>query len=651
MGKIVWKSFWHNYKNFTAFFISIMLLVTVLFLLVYLGQAAGMVTGIETDALAFAYRSELKGQIRSVIPVMILITVLVIGYSVQFYIQSRMKDYGMFRILGIQRKDMRSMVILEYTLGCGIACAVGLLSGKMGTMLLGSLLSRMAGQSFAAGISMGRVYIYTALLCAAMTVGALIAVFMAADARGMTGLLQRSAAKEKRLDTPRSVLYFFLGAGVIAGGFFMVGNEPMMAHIAVFLVCAGVAVMFFAGLGYMLERFRVSMYYRRHILTWDHTYHYWKRHRSRMVIQILLGILAIYFSFLMLRGTLHDRQMPNDFVCVSEEGRETAFLDKMRADFGAESVGFPFVWVNEPGGDSWIGMSVSDYNRAFKDAERQEDGGELDLADGEVFRIWRQEGSRESMLDNSGTKRFEAVTLGRCTNTDWDGEMQEETYDFRIKGERIEELLGFSLAGIVVLPDETVREAADKGDFHQVLMIINVKGENLKGATAFAEEQKEEGVLGEAFCRHTIENIDRKENVINRMLVGITVGVIVLFGMFVVWLMHFSEMDEKRARYRFLCVLGMEKRRIRRAMDAEILRAVLVPVVLAAGLAGGFCRVFLETYYEGAVGEKAAGGAGNLAARYADERLLLVILTIYAAGEIGFCVLNQAWCNKQLEKE
>lgn len=699
MGKIVWKSFWHNWKNFTAFFISIMLSVTVLFLLVYLGQAAGTVTGIETDALAFAYRSELKGQIRSVIPVMILITVMVIGYSVQFYIQSRMKDYGMFRILGIQRKDMRSMVILEYTLGCGIACAVGLLSGKMGTMLLGSLLSEMAGQSFAAGISMGRVYIYTALLCAAMTVGALIAVFMAADARGMTGLLQRSSAKEKRLDTPRSVLYFFLGAGVIAGGFFMVGNEPMMAHIAVSLVCAGVAVIFFAGLGYMLERFRVSMYYRRHILTWDHTYHYWKRHRSRMVIQILLGILAIYFSFLMLRGTLHDRQMPNDFVCISEEGKEKVFLDKMRADFGAECVSFPFVWVNEPGGDSWIGMSVSDYKRVFSDAERQEDGdgsenaitredgdgtenaitreggdgpekaimreggnnsknaimreggGELDLADGEVFRVWRQEGSRESMLDNSGTKRLEAVTLGRCTNTDWDGEMQEEACNFRIKGERIEELLGFSLAGVAVLPDETVKEAADKGDFHQVLMIINVDGENLKGATAFTEEQKEEGVLGEAFCRRTIEGIDRKESVINRMLVGITVGVIVLFGMFVIWLMHFSEMDEKRARYRFLRVLGMEKRWIRRVMDAEILRAVLMPVVLAAGLAGGFCRVFLETYYEGAVGEKAADGAGNLAAQYTDEWLLLVILAVYAAGEIGFCVLNQVWCNKQLEKE
>ena len=137
MGKIVWKSFRHNYKNFIAFFASVMLSVAVLFLLAYLGQAAGMIDGVETKALAFAYRSELKEQLRAIIPVMILITILVIGYSVRFYIQSREKDYGIFRILGIQKKDMRRMVVLEYTLSCGIACGAGLILGKAGTMLAG----------------------------------------------------------------------------------------------------------------------------------------------------------------------------------------------------------------------------------------------------------------------------------------------------------------------------------------------------------------------------------------------------------------------------------------------------------------------------------------------------------------------------------
>lgn len=633
MEKIVWKGFKHNYKNFIAFFISIVLSVSVLFLLAYLSQAAGMVKGIDTDALAFAYRSELKGQIRAVIPVVILITVLVVGYSVQFYIQSRVKDYGMLKILGIQRKDMRRMVVLEYVLSCGIACGAGIILGKIGTMLSGGVLGRMAGQSFAEGISMKKVYIYTALLCAGMIAGSLLAVFMAADAKGMTGVLQRDAAKEGRIEAPQSVLYFLAGAGMIAGGFFMVDNEPMMAHIAVFLVCAGVIVCFLFGMGYILEKFRNCAYYRRHILSWNHVYHYWKRHRGRVVIQMLLGVLAVYFSFLMIRGTLHGRLMPNDFVCISEAGREEAFLGKMQSDFGAECVRFPFVWVNEPGSDSWIGMSETDYNRIF--------GGEAELAEDEVFRVWREEGSRESMLDNSGTKRLESVTLGRCTNMEWEEPEGAESigYDFRIQGEKIEELLGFSLTGIVVLPDGVMKDTADRGKFHQVLMILNVDEENLAGATAFAEEQRSDEVLEEAFCRRTIEGIDRKESVLNRLIAGIVVGAVVMLGMFVVWLVHFSEIDEKRARHKFLCVLGMDRRQARRVADVELLRAVLVPVLLAAGVSWGFCRTFLAAYYDGS---EVAG---------ADKKLLLAIIFAYVAGEAVFCVLNQMWCKRQLEKE
>lgn len=646
MGKIVWKSFKHNGKNFIVFFMSIILSVAVLFLLAYLGQAAGTVRGIRTQALAFAYRSELKGQIRAIIPMMILITVLVTAYSVQFYIQSRMKDYGIFWLLGISRRDMRTMIILEYALSCGIACAAGLLLGKTGTVLLGRVLGRMAGQSFAAGISLARVYIGTVLLCAVLIVGVLIAVFMAAGARGMAGVLQRDVEKEGRIDGPVSVLYFAIGAGVVSGGFFMVENEPMMAHIALFLVCAGVMACVFLGMGYMLEKFRDSAYYRRHILSWNHVYHYFKRHRSRMVIQILLGILAIYFSFLMIRGTLHERQMPNDFVCISEEEDADAFLGKMQSDFGTECRFFPFVWVNEAGGDSWIGMSEADYRRVF--------GGETagflsgkapgngTLADGEIYRIWRKEGSRKSMLDNSGTKRIESVTLGKCTNTEWEESGDVRGYDFQIKGERIEELLGFSLTGIVVFPDGIVEAAADKEDFHQIVMIINVDERDLSGAAAFAEDQREKGVLGEMFCRQMIAETDRKESVLNRMVAGITVGMIIVFGMFAVWLMQFSEMDEKRARYRFLCVLGMEERRAKRAAKMEILRASLVPVLLAAGIAGGFCRTFLRAYYE---------GEQNVAARHADERLLLVILFVYAAAEMVFILMDQAWCKWQLEKE
>lgn len=632
MGKIVWKNFKYNYKNFIAFFISIMLSVSVLFLLVYLSQAAGSIKGIETKALAFAYRSELKEQLRTIIPVMVFITILVIAYSVQFYIQSRMKDYGIFQILGIRKRDMQRMVISEYALSLGSACGIGLLFGKTGTLLLGNIIEKKAGQSLADSIRMEKVYIFTVILCIVMIAGGLIGVFMAADAKGLTGLMKISTVKERRISTPQSVLCLIFGIGMGAGGFFMLDNEPMTAHIAVFLVCSGVFICFNFGMGYLLERFRMSGYYKRNILTWNHVYHYWKRHRNRIVIQILLGTIAIYFSFLMLRGVLHERQMPNDFVCILEESQETSFSRKMKSDFGAECREFPFVWVNETMGDSWIGISEQDYKRLYD--------GNIELKDNEIFRIWREEGSRESMLDQSGDKILESVTLGRCMNSEW--EEPKETYDFRIKGEKISELLGFSLTGMVVLPEKVLREASDNEGFHQVLMIMNVKKGKLEKAGTYVEDQKEQGILEEAFCKRTIEDIDRKERVLNCMVVGIVVGVTLLFGMFVIWLMHFSETEERKARHRFLCVLGMDEKRAKRISDIEILQEILVPTVLTVCLAGGFCGVFIRAYYEGTVSE---------AARYADERLLVVILLVYFTGELLFLAADRMWCRGQLGKE
>lgn len=632
MGKIVWKSFKYNYKNFITFFVSIMMSVSVLFLLVYLSQAAGNVKGIETKALAFAYRSELKEQLRTIIPVVIFITVVVIAYSVQFYIQSRMKDYGMLGILGIQKKDMRRMIILEYSISCAASCGIGLLSGKLGTLLLGNVIKRTIGASFAGGIAMGRVYIFTGALCVLMIAGALLGVFMAADAGGMTGLIKKDTMKEKRIDAPYSLLYLGGGAGMVAGGFFMLDNEPMMAHIAVFLVCAGIFICFSLGMGYLLERFRESSYYNRNILAWNHVYHYWKRHRSRIVIQMLLGIMAIYFSFLMIRGTLHERRMPNDFVCIAEEGREKGFLKEIQSDFDAECVCFPFVWVNESGGDSWIGVPEKDYGEIY--------GSSIRLGKDEIYRIWREEGSKESMLDHSGTKRLESVTLGKCMNSEW--ENAGDIYDFRIRDEEITELLGFSLTGIVVLPDEILREAADQADFHQIFMIMNVEKGNLPGATAFVEEQKNQGVLDEAFCRRTIEDIDQKEKVLHCMIVGITVGIILIFGMFVIWLMHFAEMDERKERHRFLCILGMEQKRAKHIAGVEILRGILVPAVMTVCVAGGFCSVFIKSYYR---------GAGDKAGQYVDEKLLIIILLVYLAGELLFLAVDEAWCRMQIGKE
>ena len=91
MFKVVWKSFKYNRKNFLSFFMSEILSVAVIFMLIYIQEALSQVPGIKTEALQFAYQSELRKQLRIIIPCIILIMILVTGYSVKAYINTRMQ--------------------------------------------------------------------------------------------------------------------------------------------------------------------------------------------------------------------------------------------------------------------------------------------------------------------------------------------------------------------------------------------------------------------------------------------------------------------------------------------------------------------------------------------------------------------------------
>lgn len=102
MFKVVWKSFKYNRKNFLSFFMSEILSVAVIFMLIYIQEALSQVPGIKTEALQFAYQSELRKQLRIIIPCIILIMILVTGYSVKAYINTRIRDYKLFQLLGMR---------------------------------------------------------------------------------------------------------------------------------------------------------------------------------------------------------------------------------------------------------------------------------------------------------------------------------------------------------------------------------------------------------------------------------------------------------------------------------------------------------------------------------------------------------------------
>lgn len=79
----------------------------------------------------------------------------------------------------------------------------------------------------------------------------------------------------------------------------------MMAYMALICILTGLIILMIFGTGFFMEKFSESKYYKKHILAWNDCYCYIKKHGFRMLMQILLGIILIFNTFLMLRGTIH----------------------------------------------------------------------------------------------------------------------------------------------------------------------------------------------------------------------------------------------------------------------------------------------------------------------------------------------------------
>lgn len=245
--------------------------------------------------------------------------------------------------------------------------------------------------------------------------------------------------------------YVFLGIGFLAvlGSVFLAYYSPGASVFAIVLLCGGLAVIICGGVGRILENFRKSSRYIQNILSWNQFYHKFRKQKFRILIQTMIGVLVIYFSFLMIKGMSYPRLMPNDFACVTEEGQGVEFSGHMQSEYGAEELSFPFLWVNEYSGDTRVGMSVSDYNRITGENES--------LNENESINIWRVEGTDDASLDNSGQKEEKNMYLGQSMNVS--EEDVEYEYDLTVKKELKEEFIGFSMAGVTVLSDELFEKA------------------------------------------------------------------------------------------------------------------------------------------------------------------------------------------------
>lgn len=627
MSKIVWKSFRANIKNFLAFFASVIMTVNVLFLFMYVQQSVAAIQVMDSSKLLFSIGGDLPRLFWSLIPEILIVSIVVIVYSVRFYIRSRMKDYGILTVLGIREKDMKKLVVMEYSLSCFVSCAAGLLIGQGTALFIGRAFRKYVGASFVEAIDMSKVYGMTALMCVVMIIGALFAISIMLNEKGVSDSLQSEQVKDKRLAPKWSLFCLIIGLGLVVGSLIIAARSgnPLVIKIALLLLCIGVIVATVWGAGYVLESYRRSDRYYKKMFVWNDFYHYFGRNKYLIVIQAVIGIVLIYFSFSISSSLIPSSKEPNDFVCTVETGQD--FLKEFESKYEGTQKSFPFVYVNnEVGSEVRIGIALSDFNRVF---QRQETLGEDEI-------ISLKSGEDIGSLANAsvGGQMSDKLFLGQDVGYKRLEELEGKSY--KLKEEKVENLLGFQIGGLAVLPDAVFKSAADQEQFHQDFLMLNVSESVLGEATEFVESKQAEGILDEAICRKTMEEMEYRQNFFSVVIMGIVGVAVLFFGMFVAWLKIFAETGQMERKYGFLSIAGMKEREKRRTLKKESGLTIWLPTAVAAVTAGLFCAAFIF---------KSNGGVGHGGDYYS---ILLMLLAVYIILEVVFMSVVRLWMQRRI---
>lgn len=607
MFKIVWKSFLLNIKNFLAFFASIIVTITVWFLMMYVQEALGNIkhTGIFVNQLS----GDLEELMKMLNSVLMIVGVLVIAYSVQFYIYSRMKDYGMLKILGIRRKDMNRILILEYGIGCICSCAIGIGTGQVVSFGIGKILEHILGASFMLKIEMAKVYKYTAGIAVLMVFLSVIVISIVLSEKELSLIVRGTTVKEKRLISKKSLVFSGLGFAVmvLCSVFLFKSENLYLQNYLLLFFCLGFGILFLFGSGYFFEKYRNSPMYFRKILVWNELYHYFNSNKYMILIQTITGIIVIYFSSFFISGISENQEKtyPNDILCICEDS--SILKNEIKERWGTEGVSFPFAEVDPDFCEGRIGISGSEYERNF--------GEEVKLKENEIISICDTE-NMQSLIEDEKTKKSRKLFF----------ENRKEGEAYLVKSEKIKSGLGFGFGGIVVFSDSAFEKIRQDNERQKEILLLHIEESKINEITGWLKQQPENRI-DVVFSRQTEMENARKENTLSFVILFTADFAVLFFGMFVQWLKAFTDLGRMRNKYLFLNTIGMQRKACKKTLKKEIGVPVWTEIICAVLIGGMF-------------------GGRNLNGEW---EMLFLILAAYFLLQYTFLNIMRTWAQKKIQ--
>lgn len=687
--RMVWKNFRYDWKDYMLFLSSSALAAMLAF------AGAGCY-----QMMAGLHREEnfLVGQglglvlLKGMVPIGVCSCFLMV-FLLIFYLRKWMESYSIFMTLGIRRKSLYTILGMEMLFCYLFSILFGMAFGNILTLVLKNGLLHELGAATDLAPVTARSYLIMTGVLAILYIVSLMAVRDIMWDFNLVHTAVRRVCKEKMPGKYLRVLAA-LGVLLVCLSIWMYAQLTRHESFLLLLLCfAGVFLLIRYGGAWYLRKEKGKESYLPKLLCRNQLYHRSKTNAWYLTVLVILNTCGLfYFSFQMVSVRIAEEPeslFPYDFVCIADD-KDTEFFDRLEQEYGVEMFRFPMVRVSsadrtekpEPrqkrAQGQQIGISETTYHQLKEMLDPEYEAWDLQLdPEGEsVYIVHQQDRSIKAQpIDFLYGTRDPFLHIGLPCPSYMPETPSRAFTQKKVAGEEIGSLIGCfrqgNLENLVVFSDVYFEEAREMWKYTNIYTgdFIENAEERIENVTI------RQGPTQLVLLRATQENPDRleeemhifeerhayeaqfdsevsswyaKETTVSdlkteralKWIVNLFVFLVLLVtGMFLLYVKSISEMEEKQKRSVFLKCMGMRRKDRVRILKGELYRMYRLPMAIAIVLDAGFTAAAFH------------------ARMYAPEVMLAYIrngwwtLAVWTAAQGAFIWILGLWYVRKVEEK
>ena len=553
LTKIIYKNFRSNLKNYILFFLSN--IVASMELFVFRGLKEIVLQIVKDTETAFLFRIDFT----MALGMISVVTIMLMAYAMIYYLKSRIRDYGLFIMMGMHKRMVFSLMLIEYVLGWVFSSILGLILGTGILYGIQFLLHKIAPLYFVRIVTANlNIYVYSIKFSIGIMIFTFFAVIVWIENHNLSSLIQ---AEEKIQKCPQKgywTIAVIIGIILSVIAWFMFPSYEEVHYDAYFIWIIGGFLILTFGMGVLLEEIKKheQFFYLKNVLQINQ---FSSKYQNNLMLVLMFFVIHFFaltyisteISSLLPIEHYKAKNYPYDMLWMANTS-EQKYIDSLADKTKITEI--PMMRVTSVSGDQQIGISESYYNKLT--------GKTLHLKNKQiVVAMQDQNHPNRSVKDRTFHFNYRIMYTGRYSD-----DKSEELHSIVVKGKRNE------------------NSAQSKRHLYKIKKMYT---ENVIGQYTTNRWSESLIIFSDKYFEKEYKRIEQTKNEPSKLMFRLLSKVFILTALFLnsIFIMEIkveSEIPSYKKKQEFLRCMGMQKKE-RKALYLLEMQSVGM-ISLAAGI-------------------------------------------------------------------